>query len=179
MTFAMLFGCVDELPELGSEDFCPSARDEDGDCTSSKTDTISVSSMNFSYNEQHISVTDNSISLKKINLSPDDSIIIHVKTDNELRTQNILKSKASSLIGYWSFDDDFSDSSTLNRLTTVYNGSVLDSDSKVGAQAATFDESQDYYKSIIKIKLVSKTSRLFHFGLKEMEILQVEQAMAI
>ena len=145
-----LISCVglsDQLGELSNHDnsafFCPGNRNEEGLCLGTGNDEkwdFSKAS-DYSYNENFIEISSGGVALKEIdtNFSGSDfksgdhvgTFIENNKlqmktkaTNNETHVNSILPDKSSNLIGYWRFDNNLLDSSSLANNGTLNTGVI-------------------------------------------------------
>ncbi len=157
----VLSSCLDQLPEVGNDDFCPGARLSNGTCPSA-FGTLSDKYWSFetpgdyTYNSNYVEISSGVASLKNVDqtlsgadLNSGTHVVTYVDANNNLTlrnktielldVRNIFPDKKDFLVGYWRFDGDSIDSSNNgNHLTTISSG--YSTDSKVGSQSGNFQD---------------------------------------
>ncbi len=155
-----LAGCLDNLPEEGSTDFCPGSRDSDGSCPydasalSSKFWSFSEAE-NYTYNSNYVEISSGKASLKLVDqthtgadfnngthvgtfVDSNNNLTLQNKYNDSISVKNLFPSRESNLIGYWRFDGDENDSSSNGNHLSGIAG--FTTDSKVGNRAGLFED---------------------------------------
>lgn len=155
--------CVDELPELANLNYCPGQRLEDGTCPEPQQDSEDDSSVsssvgwdfsnssNYTFDSNVIEVSGNKAQLKSISTQfsgSDFNSGTHLGSDvvsnkltlltspsvDQTHINTILPSRSSSLIGYWRFDGNLNDASSLgNNGSLNGNTALATSPTKIGS----------------------------------------------
>ncbi|MBC76056.1 MAG: hypothetical protein CME64_08560 [Halobacteriovoraceae bacterium] len=164
LTFSLMLlsvtSCLDELPELANLDYCPGQRQEDGSCPEADTDESNLSSSvswdfsnssDYTFDSDFIEISGNKAQIKSVDTQfsgTDFNNGTHLGSDvlnnkltlltspslDQTHINNILPSKTSSLIGYWRFDGNLNDTSSLGNNGTLNGNTALDtSQTKIGS----------------------------------------------
>ncbi len=159
----ILTGCMGQIPEESSLDFCPFSRLSDGSCPSSASNMLSWNfsdSSKYSFDSNYVSVSGGKAQVaevKQISSGPDfndgTNIGTQLNGSNNLTINTIGDYSSlsanwtpafSDLVGYWPMEGDFNDASGAGNNATVSGDISLSAVSKVGSQSASFDGSSDY-----------------------------------
>ena len=144
-----LTSCLDELPELGNENYCPGSRLEDGTCPSAKSKSLGwdfSNASNYSFNSNYVEVSSGQASLKAIdtNFSGSDfSSGSHVGTSyknlklSATKTVNSslseeLTPQYSTIVSYWDLDSDGSDQSINSNNLSFTSDLLFSSSAHIG-----------------------------------------------
>jgi len=169
-----LVSCLDKIPLIGNDDFCPYTRLEDGNCPGvSNTNTIKVSwdftdSLAYSFDSNVVDLSSGRAALKELDTTYKGSDFLEgsylaTKYSNELiqmrvdtdatHVNTILPGKSEDLRAYWRFEGDLKDEKGIRNGTSGAPPSYAQG--KVG-QAASLNSSS-------YVELESSASRLLNY----------------
>ncbi|MCO4754740.1 MAG: hypothetical protein KC478_09660, partial [Bacteriovoracaceae bacterium] len=163
-------GCNGEILEKldntgAAGTFCPFSRLPDGTCPAANS-TVSKSwdfstPADYTYDTNFVEISSGAANLKIVDtdhagndfnsgthvgtyVNSSDNISIKAQQySEETNVANIFPDKTSSLVGYWRFEGNVSDSSSSSNDAVIYGGSLLSNDSYVGTGAAKFTLGSD------------------------------------
>ncbi len=157
-----LVGCLDELPELGSDGFCPGSRLSDGECSVSysleEESWNFTSASNYTYDSNYIEFNSGTASLKQVDQlysgtdfssgtyrgsSLDSNNNLTIDLSSEITLSSSWTPQYSSLLGYWKMDGDWTDSSGKGNHGTGQAGVTYSTFSRIGSHAGYFDGGND------------------------------------
>ena len=169
-----LVSCLDEIPIIGSEDFCPYSRLENGNCPSATNNNTTKVSWDFSdaaaysFDANVVDLASGRAALKELDTTfvgsdflegthvatnySNDRIQMRVDTDSA-HVNTILPSRSSDLRAYWRFEGNLNDDQGIRNATS--SSPPTYAQGKVG-QAASLN-------SASYVELESSASRLLNY----------------